>query len=152
MTLPDWLAGAKLKIELVPSTSWGDNLRSILPKGEWDRLRRDCYVRAGHRCEVCGGVGTKHPVECHETWSYDETDCAQVLTGLIALCPACHRCKHPGHAQSIGLGHLIVPHLMKVNGWTEHQAQTALAFAFMQWEVRSRRQWTVNIEWLRKTT
>lgn len=150
MGLPDWLASARLKVELVPASSWGDNLRSVLRKSEWDRLRRDCYQRAGHRCEVCGGVGTKHPVECHEIWQYDETDCVQTLVGLIALCPACHRCKHPGQAQAIGLGHLVVPHLRKVNGWTETQAQTALAFAFMEWEARSGMSWTVNIDWIKE--
>lgn len=145
---PEWMAKAPLQIELVPSTSWGDNLRSKLPRSQWDRLRKACYANAGFRCELCGGKGRRHPVECHEIWSYDETDFVQKLEGLIALCPACHRCKHPGNTRRIGLGHLIEPHLMKVNGWAQEQAQHAQGWALMEWDARSAHQWTVDIDWL----
>lgn len=30
----------KLEIELVPKTSWWNNLRKILPKSEWDKIRK----------------------------------------------------------------------------------------------------------------
>ena len=145
-----WITDAKLTIELVPSTSWGSNLRSMLKRSQWDKLRKAQYAKANHVCEICGGKGKRHPVECHERWSYNEIDFIQKLDGLIALCPACHRCKHPGNTHRIGLGHLIEPHLMKVNGWTKEQAQQAQGFAFMEWEVRSNSEWTVNIDWLAK--
>ncbi len=62
----------QLTVELVPRTCWFSNLRSELSKEEWDRLRRPVFERAGNRCEVCGGKGTQHPVECHEVWEYDD--------------------------------------------------------------------------------
>ena len=64
---PD-LAPPYILPELVPAPSWYINLRALLPKEEWDRLRRDCYDRAGNRCQVCGGRGSKWPVECDEHW------------------------------------------------------------------------------------
>jgi hypothetical protein len=83
----------RLSIELVPATSWFDNLRSLLPPAEWDALRKATSQAAGHRCEICGGRGPKWPVECHERWQYDDATHVQTLTGLIALCPECHRVK-----------------------------------------------------------
>lgn len=62
----------KLSVELVPSTSWFKNLRSMLAPEEWDRLRRKTYREADYRCEICDGQGPDHPVECHEIWHYDD--------------------------------------------------------------------------------
>ncbi len=45
----------KLTIELVPSTSWYKNMRSISPKS-WDLIRSSIYKRAKYRCEVCGNM------------------------------------------------------------------------------------------------
>ena len=74
-----------LTVELVPRGQWGANLRSELPKKDWDRLRREQYKKAGYVCEICGGKGSRHPVECHEIWHYDEDTNTQRLDGLIAL-------------------------------------------------------------------
>ena len=62
----------KLTIELVPKTAWFSNLRSILARAAWDKLRKESYKNAAHKCEICGGYGKKHPVECHEIWEYDD--------------------------------------------------------------------------------
>jgi len=45
-------------------------------------------------CEICNGKGDKWPVECHETWSYNNNHLAQTLKGLISLRPNCHGAKH----------------------------------------------------------
>ncbi len=58
----------QLTIELVPSTSWYNNVRSIVTRAQWDKLRAIVYDKAWHLCEICEGVGPKHPVECHEVW------------------------------------------------------------------------------------
>ena len=47
----------KLTIELVPSTSFYTNVRSILPKSEWDRLRKDSYKKAKFKCQICKESG-----------------------------------------------------------------------------------------------
>ena len=61
----------KLTIELVPKTSWFTNLRSLVSKEQWDKIRNKVYWKAGYKCEICGSKGPKWPVECHEIWHYD---------------------------------------------------------------------------------
>jgi hypothetical protein len=143
-----------LLIELVPSTSWGDNLRSRLPKGGWDRIRKNSYRLANYRCEICNDVGTRQgynwPVECHEVWVYDDTNHVQTLDRLISLCPKCHLVKHIGRAQIIGKHDEAVAHMRKVNGWTTDQAKSHIREAFNIWQKRSQFPWTLNLDALSK--
>lgn len=141
---------AKLTIELVPQSTWGDNLRSRLPPGKWDQLRKASYAGAGFKCEVCGGVGNKHPVECHEIWEYDDVNHVQYLLGLVSLCPACHECKHYGRAQAVGRGEIALNHLMKVNDWSPKEANIYIAQAFAKWRERSRFSWRLDLSKLKE--
>lgn len=90
----------------------------------------------------------KHKIEAHEIWDYDETTRVQRLTGLVALCPACHEVKHFGRAQSVGRGESALAHLMKVNGWTGDQAWDHIAESFEVWRRRSDVEWTLDLTWL----
>ena len=148
MTAP--ASAPRLTIELVPSTSWFTNVRSLVSPEEWDRLRRATYRAAGHRCEICGGRGPQWPVECHEIWEYDERKHIQRLTGLIALCPSCHQVKHFGLARVNGKQEEAGRWLMHVNGWTRRQAYDYVQAAFALWEERSRVPWEVDISWLER--
>jgi hypothetical protein len=135
----------KLTVELVPATSWGDNLRSHFKTREWDRLRKACYEQAGHKCEICGGKGRRHPTECHEIWNYDDEQCVQTLKGLIALCPSCHEVKHIGRAMAVGFGDRALAHLVKVNGITQAEAVAHVGDAFALWKTRTQKAWTLDI-------
>ena len=139
-----------LTIELVPSTSWGNNLRAILPRKDWDILRRAQYVQAGHVCEVCGGRGPHHPVECHERWMFDMGAHKQVLVGLIALCPKCHGVKHIGRTMDVKgpQGMLDAQlHMSRVNGWSLGQSDIYIQDAFRTYHHLSQFQWEVDISW-----
>lgn len=138
----------KLKIELVPKGQWGANLRKALPTKQWDLLRRRTYKAAGYRCEICDGVGRKHPVECHEIWHYDDANLVQTLEGLIALCPPCHGVKHMGRSLVIGHGPRAIAHFMQVNELDEKLAEFQIAFAFTVWEDRSKDKWALDLSWL----
>ncbi len=143
------MSDPRLTIELVPKGQWGANLRSALPRKEWDRLRKDSYKAAGYRCEICGGKGRRHPVECHERWEYDDTTRVQKLVGLISLCPSCHEVKHIGRAGAVGRMEQAVAHLMKVNGWGADQAVDYIEEAFRVWAERSQAGgWTLDLSWL----
>jgi len=135
----------KLYIELVPSSSWFENLRSLLPNGGWDLVRKAAYKRAGYRCEICGGKGEKWPVEAHEEFSYSDSG-VQRLERVVALCPSCHQVKHFGLAQIQGKDQEALEHLMNVNTWTREQAQAHVHEAFSVWQHRSALTWTLNIE------
>lgn len=135
----------KLTIELVPRTCWFSNVRERVSRQDWDRIRSQAYENAGHRCEVCGGHGSKHPVECHEVWEYDETAGVQRLVRMIALCPACHEVKHIGLAGIKGRGDAACAHLAAVNGWTAAGASRYVEEAFAVWTARSDRAWSLDV-------
>lgn len=142
----------KLTIELVPSTCWYTNVRSQVSQQEWDRIRKKSYAAADHVCEICGDVGqnqgVKHAVECHEIWHYDDETKIQKLTGLVALCPNCHKVKHPGLAQKNGQLHVVLQQLCKVNNMTVEEAAEYLAYCFKLWRERSQHSWTLDITFL----
>jgi cytochrome c2 len=135
----------KLTIELVPKTCFYTNVRSNVPKTTWDVLRKTCYAKANHVCEICGGKGQKHPVECHEVWKYDEYNGVQQLLRLIALCPACHTVKHIGMANIRGQGEHAIRHLASINGISYEEALAYKTEAFAVWRDRSLREWTLDI-------
>lgn len=143
---------ARLTIELVPHASWGENLRSLVPRDLWDRLRRETYRAARYRCQVCGGRGPDHPVECHESWAYNDTRHVQTLVGLLALCPSCHRVKHYGRAEVYGYAEQAFAHLMAVNGWPAERAADYVDAALDVWELRSASTWQVDLGWLNRHT
>lgn len=135
----------RLTIELVPQTCWFSNVRDQVPPRDWDRIRRQVYENAGRRCEVCGGRGPRHPVECHEVWEYDEAAGVQRLVRMIALCPACHEVKHIGLAGIRGRADLAREHLAQVNGWSSGVADQYIEEAFATWRSRSARPWSLDI-------
>ena len=134
----------RLTVELVPSTCWWSNVRSHLTPPEWERLRRATAAAAGNRCEICGGRGRRHPVECHEVWDYDDTRRVQRLVRLIALCPSCHEVKHLGLTAKRGRQAAALVHLANVNGWTTADAEAYAEVVFEQWAARSRHDWTLD--------
>ena len=138
----------KLTVELVPKSCHFSNLRSNLSKKDWDLLRAKSYQQAGHRCEVCGGQGGRHPVECHEVWEYDDEAHRQVLVWLMALCPTCHKAKHMWLAREKGWAWLAERQLCRVNGWTEDEMTLYLEEAFAVYERRSAHEWELDISWL----
>jgi hypothetical protein len=135
----------RLTIELVPSTCWFTNVRDQVSREDWDRIRSQVYERAGHHCEVCGGRGSKHPVECHEVWEYEEAERVQRLVRMIALCPACHEVKHIGLAGIKGRGEIAAAHLAEVNHWTAQVTARYIDQAFAVWRERSDRTWSLDV-------
>ena len=140
---------AKLEADLVPTNTWGKNLRAVLPAAGWDRLRRWAYERAGHRCEICGATGKdqgrKHDVEAHEVWEYDDVTQTQTLVGVQALCPRTHMVKHYGRSMKVGAAHVVRQHLAEVNGWSATTIAIYEDYIFDVHAHRSRFRWTVNM-------
>ena len=132
-----------LTAELVPSGLWWVNLRSILRPSDWDALRAAVYEGAGHRCEICGGAGRRHPVEAHEVWSW--TGRSQRLVRLVALCPRCHFVKHAGRAKLLGRENDVIDQLRRVNDWTEAQARAHLKEAWNDWACRNAEEWEPDL-------
>lgn len=141
----------KLTIELVPSTSWYDNVRSKVSADDWDKIRLKCYDVANNKCEICGDVGKNqgfgHNVECHEIWEYNDDKQIQTLIGFIALCPRCHKVKHCGLAFMNGEEDLVVNHMMLVNGMDEFDTREYIVEAFRKHKLKSTHEWIVDVSY-----
>ncbi len=115
----------KLSIELVPEKSWGKSLAQLLPKKDWDILRRKTYRRYNWTCQICNAYGVR--VNCHEKWKYDDKLKRQILVDLVCLDDDCHNIKHWG--RTIQLYHegknsqedidRLRKHFCKINKCTE---------------------------------
>jgi len=140
----------KLKIVLVPATSWFVNLRNKISKEEWDKIRKQSYADANHKCAICGDNGR---LNCHEIWLYDDEKHIQKLDGFIALCDNCHMIKHIGFAQiqaSQGLLNMneLIEHFMKVNNCNRDVFEKHKEEAFAEWRKRSEYEWEIDLgEW-----
>lgn len=142
----------KLTSELVPKTAWYSNVRSNVTRSEWDIIRYQVYANAGNVCEICGGKGKRHAVECHEVWEYDDDTNIQKLVRMIALCPACHSVKHLGRARAVGIYAEALAQLRKVNDMTIGEAKAYAKTIFEQWEERSKHKWKLDIKNLNQYT
>lgn len=137
-----------LFVDLVPNSVWFSNLRSELMTDEWDRVKKATFRAANYLCEICGGRGQKHPVECHERWHYDSENKVQILMKTIALCPACHESTHFGLARVKGRDREAKQHLMHINAWNDAQAMQHIQEAMEEWKNRSKIQWKLDARWL----
>ena len=140
----------KLEIEMIPAKCHYSNLRSILSKKEWDRIRKISYKHAKYKCEICGdngkNQGYKHPVECHEVWYYDDEKKIQKLIKVISLCPNCHLVKHYGRALALKLEDKASTHLKKVNQWTDEQVTKHVEESYKILKQRNKHEWKLNLK------
>lgn len=137
----------KLAIELVPKTSWGDNLRKRMKPSQWKIIREKAYAYYGFECGICGAPGR---LECHEIWEHDDKKHIQSLRGFIALCSLCHMVKHIGHTRILASqGKLnlesVVEHAVRVNGCSRQEFEAHLRLAFQTWRGRSQYTCTVDL-------
>ena len=136
-----------LTIELVPRSSWGNNVRSMITAMEWDIVRHECYRRAGYECEICGSsVGRLH---CHEVFDFEPPD-QQVLIRFRALCEQCHEVKHFGRASIMNREEAAKIWLAHVNCWNDHEVKEHILEAFMEWHHRNRIHWKLDLSYLHK--
>lgn len=117
----------KLMPSPVPDSCWYSNLRTCLPPKVWDKIRKDAYARAEGKCMICGRAVKR--LEAHEDWAYDEENCVQILTGVVALCHDCHSVIHIGRTQLLGNEDRAIKHFCKVNNCTYADYRRALAIA-----------------------
>jgi len=137
----------KLTIELVPRTSWYNNLRKCMSKGDWDKIRKKTYDEYRHRCAVCG---SGQRLNCHEIWEYDDKKHVQKLVSFIALCNMCHFVKHIGLTEILASeGKLdyekVVEHFIKVNKCDRKSFEQHRRISLDEWRKRSEHEWHVGL-------
>ena len=141
-----------LNIELVPESSWCNNVRSHVKKSSWDRIRKQVYKDYQHKCGICNSKGA---LAAHEIWNYDDSSSKQTLIGMIALCGLCHHVKHIGFAEILAnQGKLnfqrVVNHYCKINKCTNDEFWADREEAFYEWSKRSRNTWSVDISYIER--
>lgn len=141
----------KLTTELVPLTSWFNNIRDMVSQSDWETIKKLTFTRAGYKCEICGGKGPKWPVECHEVWEYDDTKYTQTLIRTIALCPDCHACKHMGFQMTRMPKRVpkLLQHMSHINGVSMEETEDYIVDCFRQHHERSQHQWSVDVSWIK---
>lgn len=137
----------KLNFELVPDGCWADNLRTHLPKGVWDILRRKVYAKSGGKCEICGA--SARYLDAHEKWSYDENNRIQKLEKVMAVCRPCHEVIHINRTFLKGDEVKASEHFMKVNGCNYAEYRRAMGEA----NERHRKlnevgEWLLDVSWI----
>ena len=141
--------GYKLTFELVPEECWRANLRSFLTQTQWDVVRKDAYKKSGYKCSVCGAKGR---LEAHEIWRYDDENTLQTLTGVTALCAACHKVVHISRTYLFGEGEEAMWHFVKVNGCTQSDFHAEMSRANEEYLRRNQVEgWTTDVSWLMET-
>jgi len=137
-----------LEIELVPSSCWWTNIRSNVKESEWNRIRFVTGGLADFKCEICGERGTRHPVECHEVWVYNERKKTQTLLKFQCICPLCHITKHLGLSLILDSYERSVERFTELNNLTSTKAKKLIDQTFKQHKVRSRTKWKLDISLL----
>jgi hypothetical protein len=132
-------------VDLIPSSSWCASLANMLVPSSWRMLREVTHLRAGG-CQDCG---SRDRIECHESWSYDESAGVQTLRGLVALCSACHETRHLGFASVRGRYAFALSRLVAINRIERHEVAGYEALIFQRFERRSRMDWSLDLSMLR---
>lgn len=140
------LAPPYIRINLVPQTSWGRNVRALVDRDVWRTFAREkVYATTGFLCLVCGGRGDQWPVEADEVWHFDEAAGIQRLAAVVPLCPACHEVRSCGLATTNGRAEHAARHLAWVERTPVEQARRRIRDALVQWRSRSARRWAIDV-------
>ncbi len=143
----------KILPEIIPKTAWHANLRSEFTDESWIALRKHFSREYGYRCAITNTVGPNHPVELHDTWSFDDEKHIQKLEAFLPLSPAVHACMHPGYANVIERIDEVYKTMVEWNSklednYTEATAKAEIAKAFEVWKARSEVEWEVDLSLL----
>lgn len=139
----------KLNFELVPDGCWYSNLRSILPKCEWDKIKKDAKNRSNGICSICGKKTDR--LDAHEVWSYDIEKGIQKLENVVAVCKDCHSVIHIGYTQLKGNIERAEAHFMKVNNCSYAEYRQELNRANLLHKERNKvAEWKLDATWLKR--
>ena len=134
-------AALRLSVEPTPARSRRASLANLMPRVQWDCLRRSVYRKAHYRCQICGSEGKLY---CHEIWQYNEETGYQFLRGFSCLCKACHDVKHIFFVRDSWCRASLFRHFLTVNRVTREQGIKHLVDAYRQQQGLNQRDWIVN--------
>lgn len=143
----------RLNVEMIPKSSWNNNLRSMLKPSQWDKVRVLCYEKSAYSCEICNTRPKKGQLHCHEVWEFDDNTGTQKLAKLESVCSLCHACKHIGFAvvQHFDSGRdleSVINQFLRINQIDLDTFHDYLDNELRIWEERSRKEWKIDISYL----
>lgn len=99
-TKPKFVKPEYLHFIPVPPALHSVTPRSLMPKAEWDKLRRKTYDMNNDCCWTCGvhrSEAKYHQwLEAHELYDVDYRRGRMKLRVIVALCHSCHNYIHRG--------------------------------------------------------
>jgi hypothetical protein len=124
--------GNLLYIDMIPSSSWYNNVRQLVKRSSWDKIRKKVYERANYKCECCGynckyrGIYPNEDFERNEITTYNTNfnpdielrkwnrvqleaherwsyDVDNKIQKLERIVALCHRCHSATHMGLAGL-------------------------------------------------
>lgn len=131
----------RLAIEPIPYSSRRASLANLLPRGQWDSIRRYVYRRARYHCKICGREGRMY---CHEIWQFNGQTGHQYLMGFECLCEACHKTKHYFFARDSQERAILFQYFLTVNCVTRQQGIDHLMNVYRQQRRLNQREWIIN--------
>ncbi len=139
------MTSLKLTIELVPSSSWQYNLRSLLKPSMWNQIRKKVYLKFNNQCAICNSKSPK--LQAHEVWTYEDENHIQTLKDIIPICFMCHGVKHIGFTSLKGPENTekFVKHFMKVNSCDRMTYQKHLKEEMGKFDERSKYEWQLDL-------
>jgi hypothetical protein len=133
---------------MLPRSTYGSSLRTIIDPSGWRRLRRAAGRTTGGACAWCGAValaGRWRTWETHEVWTFDIATKRQVLAAVLPLCRTCHLTQHIGYARREGLEGHVVAKAMHLNRWSHDETAWAIAEAEHLASRRGRTAWDLDL-------
>ena len=139
----------KLKLEPMPKSLWGQNLRVVLGKNRWDSLRQSVAQKS---CAICGGTGRR--LEGHEVWEYRERPRVSIakLVRVEIICDKCHFVIYWGNTtRLVAEGKISRPaylalrrHFRTVNKCRQQDFDRHVFESFAILALRSLRNWRID--------
>jgi len=131
------------------------NLRRVLPKSRWTKIRQGLIAERGLQCQTCGKEETESKrIFAHEDWEYEETRSTGVarLVGLKLSCWHCHAVEHLGATGNMVLsGELTrqaiedtIGHFCRINHVERNAFNSHSAKARAEWTRRNKLKWTID--------
>lgn len=140
-----------LNIEVIPQSTWGKNLRSMMSQYQWKKLSKSVRELADGKCDICCEDTEFSKLDAHEVWEWDFDTESQILTDVIAVCKPCHATIHLGRSEQLGFGKDAANQFMKVNevGETEFSIARLESINGLH-DKNSIKEWKINIDYLDK--
>lgn len=141
-------AGAKLRVEIVPTPCRSTGLDLLLDSEVRARVAKTVAAAAGSSCRGCEARLGPEP-DCREVFHYDDADRVQTLVSVVALCRTCSGLADLiARAPADGRYIEALEHLMDVNDWDQSTAETYANAVGALAEWRSRHEWTTDLTYL----